>query len=275
MTTHGRQQIKVQARNYPPQFVNKTAKLVTYSNRLTYLRKSNPEKSRIRPPPLFKCIPPPQFHHLKQIILKQFALILKYVPNPRFIPLRQKTLSQILVRAQVQPNDDQLLDLAISFGTPSGEQATAGCLPQLKPKGRLVKKYGNPRCATCQHLQCQTSFTSTKTKITYPIKHHLSCNSKNVINLITCTKCRKQYVGMTTKQLNVRMNHHRTNIFNKRNTFLHKHFNLPDHSIKNLTVQAIDKAESESESYNHLEKLEKYWIKVLKTFQPIGLNVSM
>ena len=99
---------RLQARNYPPQFVNKTAKLVTYSNRLTYLRKSNPEKSRIRPPPLFKCIPPPQFHHLKQIILKQFALIQKYVPNPRFIPLRQKTLSQILVRAQVQLNDDQL-----------------------------------------------------------------------------------------------------------------------------------------------------------------------
>ena len=80
---------------------------------------------------------------------------------------------------------------------------------------------------------------------------------------------------MTTKQLNVRMNHHRTSIFNKRKTFLHKHFNLHDHSINNLTVQAIDKAESESANYSNLEKLEKYWIKVLKTYQPIGLNVSM
>ena len=73
--------------------------------------------------------------------------------------------SQTLVRAQVQPSDDQVLDLAISFETPSAEQATTASLPQLKPKGRLVKKCGNPRCVTCQHLQCQPSFTSTKTKI--------------------------------------------------------------------------------------------------------------
>ena len=229
------------------------------------------QKSRTRPPPLFKCIPPSHFDQLKMIILEHYPLIHKCVPNPRFIPLRHKTLSQALVRATVHPTDDQLLDLAIMFGTPNKNEVTAASLPQLKEKGRLVKKCGNPRCTTCQHLQCQTAFTSTKTKTTYPIRHYLSCKSKNVIYLLTCTKCRKQYVGMT---LNVRMNHHRTSIFNKQNTYLHKHFNLPDHSIQNLTVQAIDQIESDADSYNSLQKLEKYWIKTLKTFQPIGLNVS-
>ena len=117
-------------------------------------------------------------------------------------------------------------------------------------------------------------FTSTKTKQSYTIRHNFSCNSENLIYLITCTKCKKQYVEMTTKKLNVHLNHHRTSIFNHNRTYLHKHFNLPDHSLRNLTVQAIDKVESNCNSRNELRKLEKYWIKTLKTLQPIGLNVS-
>ena len=262
-------------RNYPPEFVDKTITLISYKDRNIYLTRTTPEKNRSRPPPLFKCIPPAQFHQLKQIVLEHYLLIQKYVPNPRFIPLRHKTLSQTLVRAQVHPTDDQLLDLAIAFGNPDTNQVTAAPLPQLKPKGRVVKKCGNSRCATCQHLQCQSSFTSTKTKVTYPIRHYVSCKSKNVIYLITCTKCKKQYVGMTTKQLNVRINHHRTSIFNKKGTFIHKHFNLHDHTVQNLKVQVIDHVPNDTDAYTNLQKLEKYWIKTLKTFQPIGLNVSI
>ena len=134
-----------------------------------------------------------------------------------------------------------------------------------------MKKCGHPRCATCQHLQCQPSFKSTKTKQSYPIRHNFSCNSENLTYLITCTKCRKQYVGMTTQKLNVRLNHHRTSIFTNQRTYLHKHF---DHSLKNLTVQAIDKTNANPGAHNELRKLEKFWIKILQTYQSIGHNVS-
>ena len=79
---------------------------------------------------------------------------------------------------------------------------------------------------------------------------------------------------MTTQKLNVRLNHHRTSIFTNRRTYLHKHFNLPDHSNKNLTVQTIDKTSTDPGAHNELRKLEKFWIKTLQTYQPIGLNVS-
>ena len=265
---------RLQARNYPPEFVNKTTALISYDNRDKYLQQFQPARIKMWPP-LFKCIPPPQFQKLKQVILQDYSLVQSHAPHPRFIPLRHKTLGQALVRAQIRPTDDQLLDLAITFDTPTSKHVTAGSLPELKVTGRLVKKCGHPKCATCQHLQCQSSFKSTKTKRHYPIRHNFTCNSENVIYLITCTKCRKQYVGMTTQKLSTRLNHHRTNIFTKRRTYLHSHFNLPDHTIKNLTIQAIDKVNTNPNDPSELRKLEKFWIKTLQTYQPIGLNVNM
>lgn len=55
---------RLQARNYPPEFVNKTTALVSYDDRRKYLQQSKPEKTKMWPP-LFKCIPPPQFQMLK------------------------------------------------------------------------------------------------------------------------------------------------------------------------------------------------------------------
>ena len=261
---------RLQARNYPPMFVNKTTALVAYDNRRKYLQQSKPERTKTWPP-LFKCIPPPQFQMLKQVILQDYSLVQRYALHPRFISLRSKILGQALIRAQVKRTDDQILDLAITLRTPSSNHVTAGLLPPLKPKGRLVKKCGHPKCATCQHLQCQPSFRSTKTKRSYPIRHNFSCNSENLIYLITCTKCKKQYVGMTTQKLKIHLNHHGTSIFNNWRMYLHKHFNLPNHSIKNLTIQAIDKVSTNLNAHNELRKLE---IKTLQTYQPIGLNVS-
>ena len=266
---------RLHVRGYPPSFTKKAIALISYDNRQKYLQQAKPEKAIVRRPPLFKCIAPPQFHQLKQIILKNYSQVQNYVNNPRFIALRNRTLHQELVRAKINPTDDQIVDLAIIFGSPNSNHTTAGTLPQLHFRERLVKRCNHPRCSTCQHLQCQLTFTSTKTKISYPIRHHFTCKSSNLIYLITCTKCKKQYVGMTTKQLNTRVNHHRTSIFNKRRTYLHTHFNLPDHSISNLTIQAIDTTEQKVDMYNELRKLERYWIKTLKTFQPVGLNVNL
>jgi hypothetical protein len=265
---------RLHVRGYPPNFTKKTLALVSYDNRQKFLQQTKPERAITRPP-LFKCIAPPQFHQLKQIILENYSLVQKYVNNPRFIALRNRTLHQELVRAKINPTDDQITDLAISFASPNSIHTTAGNLPQLRFRERFVRKCNHPRCSTCQHLQCQPTFTSTKTKISYPIRHHFTCKSNNLIYLITCTKCKKQYVGMTTKQLNTRVNHHRTSIFNKQRTYLHSHFNLPDHNINNLKVQAIDTTEQNVNGYKELRKLERFWIKTLKTFQPIGLNVSM
>ena len=83
------------------------------------------------------------------------------------------------------------------------------------------------------------------------------------------------YIGLTTTQLNTRINHHRSNILNHKRIYLCVHFNFPDHSLEDLSVQAIDTVPDNClNSLQELKKLETYWIQVLKTLQPLGLNVS-
>ena len=51
-------------------------------------------------------------------------------------------------------------------------------------------------CDICKHhLVAEKKFTSKVTGKTYFIKGDLSCNSKNVIYLITCDKCKDEYIG--------------------------------------------------------------------------------
>ena len=77
----------------------------------------------------------------------------------------------------------------------------------------------------------------------------------------------------STKKLNTRINHHHTNIFNNRRIHISKHFNLPDHSITNLHVQAIDCSTKPYNAVEELHRLERFWIKTLQTQTPHGLNI--
>ena len=171
----------------------------------------------------------------------------------------------------MQPTDEQFLDIALTLQT---SPTTAKChiqLPYLRRTLTAIIRCQNSRCATCQsHLICSNAFKCTKTETSYPLRHSFTCKSSNVVYLITCTKCHKQYVGMTTSPLSTRINQHRTNILRKVPVYICKHFNLPNHSLTNLKVQPIDKASS----YNELQELEHFWISTLKTLQPSGLNVK-
>ena len=102
--------------------------------------------------------------------------------------------------------------------------------PQLGsyPLSENVDTHDVPRV----HLNCSRFLKCTRTGITYTLRHNFACTLRNLIYVITYTKCHKQYVGLTTQQLNVRINHHRPSIFNNKTTYLPKHINLPDHSIK-------------------------------------------
>lgn len=75
-------------------------------------------------------------------------------------------------------------------------------------------------------------------------------------------------------KLNTRINHHRSNILNKKPIYISVHFNFPDHSINDLSVQPIDTVEDKKCPLEELRKLERFWIKTLKTTKPHGLNLS-
>ena len=263
------------ARGYPKKLLEKISATVLYENRDQFLKKHQPVPPRLYPP-IYKCPPPPQFKLLKAIILENYHTLQNTLLPPRFIPMKHPTLKNELVRTKMTPTDDQLIDIfSVLMNHTTPEHTTAGKLPQLKAHNTRTKRCNHPRCATCTHLNCSKYFTSTKSGTTYTIRHSFTCTSSNLIYLVTCKKCNKQYVGLTTKQLNVRVNHHRSSIINHKPIYLSKHFNFPDHSITDLSIQAIDTVTGYcSNALQELQKLEKYWIQKLRTLQPLGLNVS-
>ena len=261
--------MRLHQRGYPSKLVEKYTGIVEFSQRQQLLQVAPPRT--VTKTPIFSCLPPPQYNQLKVIILGQYSEIQRVVPRPKFIHRRHKTLEKELIKAEVQPTDEQFLDIALTLQT---SPTTAKChiqLPYLRRTLTAAIRCQNSRCATCQsHLICSNAFKCTKTETSYPLRHSFTCKSSNVVYLITCTKCHKQYVGMTTSPLSTRINQHQTNILRKVPIYISKHFNLPNHSLTNLKVQPIDKANS----YNELQELEHFWISKLKTLQPSGLNVK-
>ena len=262
-------------RGYPLSIIN------TYTNKMQYsqrpqLLQSKQQSTKPIMKPIFKCLPPPQYTQLKQIIFKDFHLIRKYMKKPLLIQLCYPTLHKLLIRAQYNPTSEQLVDaiLRLSDNQQANEHISTGQLPILKNANNRIKKCNHPRCITCKHLNNNPSFTSTANKTTYKIRHSFTCSSQNVVYLITCSKCKKQYVGMTTKSLRERINHHRTSIRSDTNRYLNNHFNLPDHDITNLKVQPIDTITCKIHTFAELHKLEKFWIHTLVTYIPHGLNAT-
>ena len=258
-------------RHYPPQFIGNYMTKIKYTQCHRYLQASQPRP--ITTKPIFKYLQPPQFKKLQTIILLNYDKLQQWTDKPLFINTGHRKLRQELVHAKVTPTDEQFVDIAVILNNPKQGHTTSGQLPQLKKTNITISTCKHPRCVTCKHLNTSTSFKSTSTGTHYPIRYSFSSSSSNLIYLITCTKCKKQYVGLTTHTLKYRVNHHRTNILNKKCIYLCEHFNLPDHNIGHLSIQAIDT--TKRTDHMTLRQLELYWIEKLQTLKPKSLNYTL
>ena len=257
-------------RGYPEKFIMKYIKKVKYSNRNIYINNNQKPTIKTLHRPIFKTPFLPNYSVLQQIILNNYRDIEHLVNKPLFIYTSHKTLGKLLVRAKLQVTQNLIIDI---YTACHGDPTSKIPFPNLKsPKPTHIiqerpKPCLHPRCKTCQHFNSDQYFRSTITKRKYRIRHSFSCTSKNIIYLITCTKCRKQYIGKTSKTLKERINRHRATIKSKQRIYFSTHFNLPNHQLQNLSVQVID-----SSSPQDLDQLEHYWINTLNTKVPYGLN---
>ncbi len=144
-----------------------------------------------------------------------------------------------------------------------------------------VRPCNHPRCLTCGVLNNSIKFQSTFTNKSYFAQSHtpMSCNTGNVIYLVTCKKCGLQYVGKTEQYLKRRVSGHRTTIKRKEKYF-GQHFSSNDHSLDDYSIQIIEKVYDVQGETNHqftkriLEK-ERFWIRELGTLWPYGLNDNL
>ena len=132
-------------------------------------------------------------------------------------------------------------------------------------------------CMTCKSFKPINTFRSSTFGNDFIFKqsdYKFSCKTYNVVYLITCSSCLKQYVGETTQPLHKRINGHRSNVNAKSSTFIYEHFNLPGHCFADASIQIIDHVDSDmsNDVKNDLLLLEDYWIDKLGTAFPLGLN---
>jgi hypothetical protein len=137
---------------------------------------------------------------------------------------------------------------------------------------RASSACGRTRCSHCKSIHVGEKFKSTVTGEQFNLQKNMNCASKDVIYLITCKQCKKQYVGQTMQPVSKRMNSHRFDIRNFSNpefsTLVASHFNEDHHSANDFSFMPIDVVN------NNIDRLckETYYIHRLKTLHPNGMN---
>ena len=132
-----------------------------------------------------------------------------------------------------------------------------------------------PGTFTCKRTRCKTCpFLSNTVKISGPnqsvkVTDHFTCITTNVIYCITCTLCKKIYIGETGRRLADRFREHLRDA-EQNNTDASKpvarHFNLPNHSHHNMTICGLFLHHGNTESRKNLEQNSFFnWVHSLHT----------
>ena len=94
------------------------------------------------------------------------------------------------------------------------------------------------------------------------ITHHLTCTSAYVIYCITCTLCKKLYIGETGRQLGNRFREHLRDVEkDDKNASkpVTRHFNLSNHSMQHMAVCGLSLLQGSTESRETLEQKEIFF----------------
>ena len=150
---------------------------------------------------------------------------------------------------------------------------------KVYPKERKVgsRKCGKASCRVCDNVQNSDIFKGKHDDKIYKINHWLTCDDKCLIYLLSCSVCGIQYIGQTTGKFRFRWNNYRDNARKALSGLAHvqthifQHFQTDSHHgfLEDCQITFIDKTDGS----NPLRR-EKYWIRVLKTYSPLGLNIS-
>ena len=104
------------------------------------------------------------------------------------------------------------------------------------------------------------------------ITDHFTCTSANVIYCITCTLCKKLYIGETGRRLGDRFREHLRDVEKDDQNAskpVARHFNLPNHSNQHMVVCGLSLHQGSTESR---KTLEQKFIFQIGTLNPNGIN---
>lgn len=138
-------------------------------------------------------------------------------------------------------------------------------------------KCGN--CSQCSNSTNAKYFSHPRTGKRYSISSFINCNSTHIVYLLKCP-CGLVHVGQTKRQLKLRIAEHKTAIRTKNITYaIARHYVQANHcSPASLRFWGIEKVTIPSRGGDVIRKLlcrEAYWIYLLDTLEPSGLNEEL
>ncbi len=105
-----------------------------------------------------------------------------------------------------------------------------------------------------------------------------NCQTNNVIYLLTCDLCKKQYVGQTLNRIMDRVNHHLNDIKHRRETPISRHMQshgtVDQYPVTIQILQRISAAPKSTKAQELRYKWETSWMAWLNSYVPNGLNIK-
>ena len=140
------------------------------------------------------------------------------------------------------------------------------------PRGRF-SLCNSTKCHACKwHSMEGCTFKSEVYNTNFLIKQNVTCDSSNIVYLITCRKCKIQYVGETGRPFRDRLTDHRSSISTGKQTPIGIHFNLVGHSHLDLRATIIEQLPAGRDPPLIRKQREEFWQNKLGTKFPQGLN---
>ena len=131
-----------------------------------------------------------------------------------------------------------------------------------------IKKCGK-QCTACPYIQ-EGKFVKVNGQTQWKINKRVNCDTKNLVYMIECKKCKDRYIGETRRTLRDRLSDHRGYIVNEKTDYVTgHHFNQPGHSLSDLEITIIEKQKTEDDNYR--KEREQYFINKFNTFYK-GMN---
>jgi hypothetical protein len=255
-------------RGYPLKIVEKSRLKARAQNRAKLL---NPEPSEKQENdnilPLILTHHPSN-HQVRKVIMENWGLLAfsdigkKALPKlPLFGTRRAINLKDTIIRSRLDPY----------------------AIPQVS--GRILANLWDPcvkrNCKICPKLPELHTATSSVTGKTYQTPSFVQCTTINVIYLLKCTSCNKQYIGESKRTFAVRYGEHLGSIRNFRPErpnlnlpvarHVHNHRD-PECTITPRILEVINRDPETVETRTFRRKREAFWIHRFKTLIPLGLN---
>ena len=132
-----------------------------------------------------------------------------FITPPRVVYRKPKSLRNYLVRAREQINPEVRI--------------ANGCEPCNKP-----------RCLCCLKMLSTKTVIGHFSNFKFNILGNYNCQSKNVVYMLKCSVCNKEYIGQTSTQFNIRINNHKSHCKTQQHLSISRHTNEQNHDFSNF-----------------------------------------